>query len=240
MRFRIRRNRGIHQLAYRDGHQPLRLPRDEDEWNIVRPSSPVPPAGPAADVSALASNHGADLPLPMTVPAPAPTPVANGLRAQATVGDARAERLIREVRMELADLKHSFAGRYEDRDDLVTVDLDAVRANPEAAAALPSATLVRALLQAERRIAELERAVATHEREDAALREQLARLQDDHAYARGRLETLHEVIGALHGNLDDLRGDRRRLLDAPTAPPALRPGARDEYGMRDQRGGTTP
>lgn len=170
---------------------------------------------------------------------PPPPPGVNGLRAQATGGDARAERLVREVRMELADLKQAVSGWTEDREELVTIDLDAVRANPDAAAALPTGALVRALVQANQRIADLERAVAAHEREEHALRDQLARLQDDHSYTRGRMETLHEVIGALHGNLEDFRGERRRTMDGPLRAPSLRGPAADEFGMRDQRGGSS-
>ena len=144
--------------------------------------------------------------------------------------------------MELADLKQAMSGWNDDREDMVTVDLDSLRANPEAAAALPPATLVRALAEAADRIGALEREAITRDREEAALRERLAHLQEEYSYARGRLETLHEVVGALHGNLDDLRSDRERLRSAEPAihPQSLRSPGTNEFGLRDQRGGFAP
>lgn len=172
----------------------------------------------------------------MTLPTlPALAPFTNGLRAQATSGDARAERLVRAVRMEVADLKHAIDTWSETRDDMLDLDLDAVRADPAAAATLPPAALARALANAAGRIAALEAELAGRDDEHIALQRELARLQEEHSYVRGRTETLHEVIAALHANLQDLRHERQRhsALDAPTEPRALRPAHddNDPFGM---------
>lgn len=240
VRFRIRRDHGIRPLAYRESPPSLRLSGEDDEWNVVRPTppAPLPPPMPTLPGTRPAL---ADPEVTAAPPMPAPAaPPMNGFRAQVTAGDVRAERVVREVRMELADLRQAVSGWSEDRDEMVTVDLEAVRANPDAAATLPPAALARALVAAADRIAELERQLITHERDEATLREQVARLHEEHSYTRGRLETLHEVIGALHGNLDDLRGDRRRVAGAPGHAPSLRSPATDEFGTRDQRGGFAP
>jgi chromosome segregation ATPase len=142
--------------------------------------------------------------------------------------------------MELEDIKQTIAAHDEDREGLVGVDLEALRADPRAATALPPATLARALAAAADRIAALEREIVSHERENTVLRDQLARLQDEHSYTRGRTETLHEVIAALHGNLEDLRLERTRRGLAPgVVPPALAAPERETeppFRLRDQRG----
>ena len=224
MRFRIRRDRQIHPLPYREQRSSPRLD-DEEAWAAHRASIPhaqpaVPEAAPEAE---------------MTVPPPPPfTPFTNGLRSQATGGDARAERLVRAVRMEVADLKQAIDSWGESRDEMLEVDLDAVRADPAAAAAIPSAALVRGLIAAADRIRALEGDLRVSDRQLAAVRDELARLQEEHSYVRGRTETLHEVIAALHGNLDDLRAERSRhaRLEAPEQR-ALRPGhaETDPFGM---------
>lgn len=230
MRFRIRRNHSIHPFAYRDGRSGVRLGAEEDDWPVRHAAPATPPPPPPQP-----------LPHPEAQVTP-PPPFLNGsgLRAQATAVDARAERLIRSVRMELADLKQAIDSWGEARDDMLDLDLEAVRQDPDAAATLPPAALARALAAAAARIRELEAQVDNQQREEAALREELARLRDDHAYTRGRLETLHEVIGALHGNLEDLRFDRdhhREMREAPR-PRALHAGEADfPDGTRDQRWG---
>ena len=175
----------------------------------------------------------------MTAPTPPPAmPFPNGFRAQLTGHDMRAERLVREVRSELADLRQAFDALGEARADMVELDLQAVAANPSAAATLPAETLVQTLISAAAQIRELERQIGVHEREESGLRDRLASLQDDYAYTRGRLETLHEVIAALHGNLEDFRydRDRRRAMEAPDRR-ALRSGDDDVLGLHGQRGG---
>ncbi len=226
MRFRIRRDRKIHPLAHREAYPPLRLD-DEAAWAAAYEPppdpSPTPSGPPKADMT------------PPAPPLPPIAPFANGLRAQASSGDARAERMDRAVRMEVADLKQAIDSWGESRDEMLEVDLEAVRADPAAAATIPPAALVRGLAAAADRIAALEADLAASQRHEAALRDELARLHEEHSYVRGRTETLHEVIAALHGNLEDLRAERNRqpTLEGPPAPRALRPGQseNDPFGM---------
>ena len=231
MRFRIRRNHSIHPLAYRDGHNGAApRPGDEEEWNVRHVTPPDVPQQlePEREPQMIAS----------TPPAPL---FPNGFRSQATAGDARAERLVRSVRMEVADLKHAFDSWNETRDDMLDLDLDAVRENPAAAATLPPAALARALAAAAERIAELEQGIAERDRQTTALQGDLARLSEEHSFARGRMEMLQDVIAALHGNLEDLRYERRRheSLEPPPSRRALGPGGRqfgtgerdDPYGV---------
>jgi hypothetical protein len=176
----------------------------------------------------------------MTAPTPFPLhsmQSPSGLRSQVTGKDMRAERLVREVRSELGELRRAFDELGQQREDMVEVDLERVVAHPDAAATLPPPTLVHALLAAADRIKDLEREVTVRQREEDALRDRLANLQDDYAYTRGRLETLHEVIAALHGNLEDLRYDRDHSRIATSQPRMLRSGSDDTgYGMQGQRG----
>jgi hypothetical protein len=170
----------------------------------------------------------------MTTLAPPPPPFPNGFRAQATGGDARAERLVRAVRMEVADLKQAIGSWGEAREEMLDIDLEAVRANPEAAATLPPMALARALAAAAERITELEAAASTRGAAESALRQELGELQEEHAYTRGRMEMLQEVIAALHENLEDLRYERARHAALEGPPPrALKPGeaGNDPFGM---------
>lgn len=230
MRFGIRRNRNIHPLAARVSRPMAHVAHEDDEWNIFRYSG-------APGEPSRGEREGSNS--PMTAPTPPPAmPFPNGFRAQLTGHDMRAERLVRDVRSELADLRQAFDALGEARADMVELDLQAVAANPSAAATLPAETLVQTLISAAAQIRELERQIGVHEREESGLRDRLASLQDDYAYTRGRLETLHEVIAALHGNLEDFRydRDRRRTMEAPDRR-ALRSGDDDVLGMHGQRGG---
>jgi hypothetical protein len=226
MRFGIRKNRNIHPLAARVSRPMAHVAREDDEWNIFRYAG-------APGEPGRAEREGSDS--PMTAPTPPPVmPFPNGFRAQLTGHDMRAERLVRDVRTELTDLRQAFDALGQARADMAELDLEAVAANPSAAATLPPETLVQALAK----IKHLEREIGVHEREEHALRDRLASLQDDYAYTRGRLETLHEVIAALHGNLEDFRYDReRRRVMEPPDQRALRSGADDEaFGLHGQRG----
>jgi hypothetical protein len=224
VRFRIRRHRNIHPLAFREFSLLARLD-DEATWAAHRATNP-PDERPALVAPPEAG---------MTAPPPPFPSFTNGLRSQATGGDARAERLVRAVRLELEDLKQAVDSWGESRDDMLEIDLEAVRADPAAAATIPAGALVRGLVSAADRISELEHDLASSERQLVALREELARLQEEHSYVRGRTETLHDVIAALHGNLDDLRAERERSsrLPSPEPPRALRPGhsESDPFGM---------
>jgi DNA repair exonuclease SbcCD ATPase subunit len=152
------------------------------------------------------------------------------LRGQATASDARAERLVRQVRKDVERLQATLEKLQLEQSDLLEVDPATVAANPEAAATLPPALLVRAL-------------VAANE-ENRALRKQLRKAREQRTRALGhartlelaaaardgRLATLEEVLAALHANLQDLRQQREFLREwAPARlgqPGALPPGER--------------
>lgn len=153
--------------------------------------------------------------------------LAGPMKGQAAASDARAERLIRQVRKDVERLQATLEQLHAEQSDLLEVDPHTVAANPEAAAALPPAALVRAIIAAAE--------------ENRALRKQLrkARKQRDRAlqHARSlelaaagrdaRLATLEEVIAALHANLQDLREERQFLREwrpaqlPRTEPPQL-------------------
>jgi hypothetical protein len=140
-----------------------------------------------------------------------------------TSSDARAERLVRQVRTEVAALQETLTALAQEHDEMLEVDPAAVAKNPEAALTLAPAVLVRAVISAEsenRRLRKQARKAAARQR---ALKERLHELQLSEAARASRLQTLEEVIGALHGNLGDLRQEREFLRQ--WAPPRLqRPG----------------
>lgn len=152
-----------------------------------------------------------------SAPAAAPAPFPMNLRAQASGSDARAERLIRQIRGEVETLRQALDDMSTAQGDMVSVDIDSVIADPVAAAGLPPAVLVRGLIASSEKIAALNAEIA-------AIGESVQRLQTlnhdlelEHSFNRGRLETLDEVVAALHGNLQDLRYERdqsRLILSA--------------------------
>lgn len=141
------------------------------------------------------------------------------MRGQMNSSDARAERLVRQVRNEVAALQATLHALSQEHDDLLEVDPAAVASNPQAALTLPPAVLVRAVMSAEaenRKLRSQARKAAERQRR---LRERLHELQLAEAARASRLQTLEEVIAALHGNLGDLRQEREFLRQ--WAPPKL-------------------
>ncbi|MBI2766709.1 MAG: hypothetical protein HYX53_12490 [Chloroflexi bacterium] len=192
-------------------------------------------SGGSASESAVAVAE-ASAPARPTAPAPAPAAahavppsIANRLaastqRSQYGSGDVRAERLVRQVRGEMAELRETFEALRAVPEDLTAVDLDAIAANPGAATALPPAMLIRALIATYESNRRLERKVAKLKDETDSLRGRVRDLKQDRAWFRGRMETLDDVIEALHANIDDLRHhrDNTRPVAAPAQPRALR------------------
>jgi chromosome segregation ATPase len=147
------------------------------------------------------------------------------MRSQMSGGDVRAERLVKQVRGEVDELRTTLASLTAGPGDLSTLDYDAVAANPAAAALLPPATLVAAITELHGRNRKLARKSEKLEARLEALETKVRDLKQDRAWARGRLDTLAEVIEALHANIEDLRHhrDNTRALAAPAvAPRALR------------------
>ena len=107
-------------------------------------------------------------------------------------------------------------------EELTELDLDAVTANPEGAAALPPAVLVRALVESHRASGRLQRRLARSRDRIARLENRIRDLKQERAYESGRLETLDRVIAALHANLEDLRLARDSEAPRVEAPPEPR------------------
>lgn len=216
MRFRMRHNRPESTPANEPAAAPVAIaePPAAPAWD------PAPPATVSAPAAAAA------------VPAHAPVPpsIANRLagvpmRSQMSGGDVRAERLVKQVRGEVDELRATLATLTAGPGDLSTLDYDAVAANPAAAALLPPATLVAAITELHGRNRKLARKSEKLEARLEALEAKARDLKQDRAWARGRLDTLAEVIEALHANIEDLRHhrDNTRALAAPAvAPRALR------------------
>jgi DNA repair exonuclease SbcCD ATPase subunit len=133
------------------------------------------------------------------------------MRGQMTSGDARAERLVRQVRTELSQVQETLGALSQQHDEMLEVDPSAVAQNPEAALTLPPAVLVRAVVSAEAENARLRKRARKVESRQRQLRERLQELQLAEAVRSSRLQTLEDVISALHGNLTDLRQDREYL-----------------------------
>ncbi|MGE0599240.1 MAG: hypothetical protein AB7J35_07650 [Dehalococcoidia bacterium] len=145
------------------------------------------------------------------------------LRGQMTSSDARAERLVRQVRTEVSALQETLAALAKEHDEMLEVDPKSVAKNPETALTLPPAVLVRAIMSSEaenKRLRKQQRKVQQRHRQ---MQIRLQELQLAEAARTSRLQTLEEVIAALHGNLGDLRHEREFLRQ--WAPPKLdRPG----------------
>jgi small-conductance mechanosensitive channel len=189
----------------------------EPERPAVAPAEPVappepPPVVPSSLVLArLAGGHG-----PM--------------KSQATGSDARAERLVRQVRGELDELREAIGRIRGVPEELTALDLEAVADDPEAAATLPPVLLVRALLEQRERNRRLEKRLAKQRGRIEQLEDRVRDLKQERAWQRGRLTTLDDVIAALHANLTDFRLQRdtheveapaRPALDAPDEPAHL-------------------
>src|SRR5512139_1416926 len=103
------------------------------------------------------SASAAAAPTPPPPPAPFPTiplqpqPQARDLRmrAQATATDARAERLVRQVRSDVAALQDTLANLGREHDAMLEVDAGAVARNPQVAATFAPAVLVKAVVASE-------------------------------------------------------------------------------------------
>ena len=145
------------------------------------------------------------------------------MRGQMTSSDARAERLVRQVRGDVAALQKTLAALAEAHDEMLEVGPSAVAANPEAALALPPAVLVRAVISAETENRQLRKRAKKGQARQQQLRERMHELQLSEAARASRLQTLEDVIAALHGNLQDLRQEREFLRH--WTPPQLPPGS---------------
>lgn len=232
MRFRMRH----HRPEAAPAAPVATAERPAPEWLPAEASAPEPAAAaPALAVleppAAPAPPAAAVVPEPAPAPAHAPVPpsiasrlAGSPMRSQLSGGDVRAERMVKQIRGEVEDLRGTLAALSAAPGDLETLDIDAVVASPSAAALLPPATLVAAITALHDRNRRLSRKNAKLEARLEALDAKVRDLKQDRAWARGRLDTLAEVIEALHANIEDLRHhrDNTRAVTPPPAPRALR------------------
>ena len=140
------------------------------------------------------------------------------LKSQFSSSDVRTDRLFRKVRLEVDELRSTLDALHTVPEEFTMLDLDEVAAHPDAAAALPPALLVRALLESRTQNRRLLKRLGRSESRNGRLSARVHQLKTDRAFTRGRLRTLDEVIATLHGNLEDLRQQRELLAPAAPAP----------------------
>jgi len=141
------------------------------------------------------------------------------MRGQMTGSDARAERLVRQVRTEVAALQETLTALAAEHDEMLEVDPAAVAKNPEAALTLAPAILVRAVISSENENRRLRKRAKIQRRQVERMRGRMQELELQEAARASRLATLEDVLAALHGNLADLRQEREFLRQ--WAPPQL-------------------
>src|SRR5262249_52519909 len=135
----------------------------------------------------------------------------------------------KEVRQDIDRLRKTLEAFQALPEELTEVDLDAVAGHPDEAAALPPALLVRGLVRAHEHNEQL----ATENESQATrildLEGETQALREDRSFLRGRLETMEQVIAALHANIQDLRiardatGSLSPIVEPGPAPRVLRP-----------------
>jgi signal peptidase len=213
---------------------PLRRHHEAPEQPAAEPSEPVPfapqavrepepaPLPPTLEPAERLAPRSASTQAAPAQPVPA---LQIPLRGQSTGTDARAERLVRAIRGEVEELRETLDQLASGRAEFLEADLEAIIADPQGAASLPAPVLIRALLMANERNEELESELERKTRLASKLKGQLRDIRIEQASGKARLETLEEVIAALHANLEDLRSERelsRRLAAPANVPQQLR------------------
>jgi hypothetical protein len=212
--------------------------RKEEQPVASAPQPTLPPVAPASPASAaVATQPRPAAAVPPQTSRPIPQPIANGnggngihklpLKEQATGNDARAERMFRQVRADVDDLRKQLGQRRNVDHEFAELDIAAVANNPEAAALIPPEALVKALVEAHAANQRLEKKLGRARARTARGEARLRRFKEARAFEQGRLETLDRVIEALHGNLEDLRLARDSagpLVGERPEPRVLRPG----------------
>jgi hypothetical protein len=226
---------------------PLKKRVDVDHRLRATTSEPIPFVPPAPMVAEAPAPDEGGVPdylfQPEVAPARAepPRPFTFPLRNQATAADSRADRLVRQIRGEVEQLREALDALVSEQDEMVEVDPASVMENPDAAATLPPAVLVRTIVSAHEENVRLKKRLSKQGRRQSNLRRRYNELELEDVARRSRLDTLEEVLAALHANLLDLRLERdsQRLLPEPASQPVLRP-VNSEYPVSGHFGGTQP
>ena len=148
---------------------------------------------------------------------------SRSMKGQASTLDARAERLVKHVRTEIDDIRDSLDLIGAGQEEMIEVTPASVEENPSVAATLAPMVLVRSLISAGKREEDLETRLAELTAAMAATRHELASVREAHSGQGGRMETLDQVIAALHENLGDLRAERDNWLSPASPVPSLPP-----------------
>lgn len=196
---------------------PLRRPHLEEERGPRVTVFPARSSEPEAQAVPL------DLPGPKQIEPALPFNLP--LKSQFSGADSRADRLIRQLRGEVEAIRGSLDQYAAESGDMLEVDLAAVVADPAAAALLPPAALVRALIAAAGENETLQAENNARRRKHAGLRKELRAMRLAEAASNARVETLEEVIAALHANLEDLRAARDHVRGTLPPPPPRTPAA---------------
>lgn len=181
--------------------EPIPFPPPAPSVSIPEPAAPVAPqlATPSLDVAPQPNGQSREM----------------RMRAQATATDARAERLVRQVRTDVAALQDTLASLGREQDTLLEVDAGAVARNPQAAATLAPSVLVKAVVASEAENRQLRKRIRKSQARQLKLQARLNELMLADAARVSRLQTLEDVIRALHENLGDLRLERETLRQRP-------------------------
>ena len=124
------------------------------------------------------------------------------LKGQFTGADARADRLIRQIRGEVEGLRQTLEHLSLESSELLEVDIAAALTDPETATTLPPPALVRAIVSEAKRADALAEKLTGERARTRRLRGQVRKMRLERAETNARLETLSEVIAALHANLE--------------------------------------
>ncbi len=145
------------------------------------------------------------------------------LKGQASTLDSRAELLVKHVRSELDGIRETLDLIGAGQDEMLEVTPASVAANPTVAATLAPVVPVRSMITAHSRQQELEQQLAELTAQFVATKHELSTMREQHAGQGGRVDTLDQVIAALHENLQDLRAERKSWLSPGPEVKALPP-----------------
>lgn len=183
---------------------------------------------PARPATSASNDHGAP-------PSVASRLLNGAARPQITGSDLRTERLVRGVRGEVESLRALLAGMRPPDVAMTAADVEAIVADPEGAALVPPAMLVGAIVHLHEANQALSVRATRLERKLESARARNRDLKQERWWFRGRLQTLEDVIAALHANIEDLRLQRDRAtpeLDTAAKPAVLPAGPTTPRALR--------
>jgi transcriptional accessory protein Tex/SPT6 len=118
---------------------------------------------------------------------------------------------VRQVRSDVERLQQVLDALSAEQGEMMDVDPGAITANPDAAATLAPSLLVRAVVSAETENRRLKKRLAKARQREQQMHGRLQQMEVAEAMRKARLDTLEDVLAALHANLQDLRQEREFL-----------------------------